>query len=201
MTPKTAFVLAGTVIAGLIGGTYVWTQMRTTSACVTSGVAAGDVGGPFTLVSETGVTVTDADVITGPTLVYFGYTFCPDVCPLDTARNAAAIDLLAEMGHAVKPIFITVDPARDTPEQLAFFTDALHPEMLGLTGTEEQVQVAKQAYRAYGQKQPGDPEYYLVDHSTLTYLMLPETGFAGFYRRDLTPEALAAEVACVLDNI
>jgi len=201
MTPKLAFTAAAAVVAALIGGTYAWTQRTAGENCLPGGTVAGDIGGPFTLVSETGETVTDEDVITGPTLIYFGYTFCPDVCPLDTARNAEAVDILEEMGYAVKPVFITVDPARDTPEELAFFTDNLHPDMLGLTGSEEQVRAAKQAYRAYGEAQEGDDEYYLVDHTTFTYLMLPETGFADFYRRDLTPEDLAERVSCVLDSV
>lgn len=199
MSPKWAFVAAGTVIVALIGGTYLLTRERTLAACQTGGTAAGDIGGPFTLVSETGETVTDADVITQPTLIYFGYTFCPDVCPLDTARNAAAVDLLADAGHDVKPVFITVDPERDTPEELAFFTEAMHENMIGLTGSDEQVRAAMRAYRVYGQKQDGDDEYYLVDHTTFSYLMLPEQGFADFYRRDLTPEDLAERAACVLD--
>ena len=201
MTPKLAFAAAASVIVALVGGTYVWSQRTAALDCLPGGTVAGAIGGPFTLVSETGETVTDEDVITGPTLIYFGYTFCPDVCPLDTARNAEAVDVLGEMGHDVKPVFITVDPARDTPEELSYFTDNLHPDMLGLTGSEEQVRVAKQAYRAYGQAQQGDDEYYLVDHSTFTYLVLPETGFADFYRRDLTPEDMAERVACVLDSV
>ena len=201
MSPKLAFAAAGVVIAGLLGGTYLVTQKRTLDACLPGGTVAGDIGGPFTLVSETGETVTEADIITGPTLIYFGYTFCPDVCPLDTARNAAAVDLLKEMGHEVTPVFITVDPERDTPDQLAIFTDNLHEDMVGLTGSEEQVRAAMRAYRAYGQKQEGDDEYYLVDHSTFSYLVLPERGFVDFYRRDLTPEDLAQRVACVLDAV
>jgi protein SCO1/2 len=170
--------------------------------CRTSSVAggAGAIGGPFTLVSETGETVTDADIVTKPTLIYFGYTFCPDVCPLDTVRNADAIDLLAEMGHDVLPVFISVDPDRDTVERLAEFTDYIHPEMIGLTGSADQVRAASQAYKTYYRKQDGDPAYYLVDHSTFTYLVLPEQGFVEFYRRDMTPEALAESAACFIER-
>jgi protein SCO1/2 len=164
-------------------------------------VATGNasIGGAFTLISETGATVTDADVLTKPTLVYFGYTFCPDVCPLDAYRNGEAADLLAQAGHDVNTVFITVDPARDTPEQLAFFTDAMHPDMLGLTGTEEQVAAASRAYKTYYRKQEGDPEYYLVDHSTFTYLMLPGTGFADFFRREDSAQQIAERTACFID--
>ena len=88
-------------------------------------------------------------MITEPALVYFGYTFCPDVCPLDSARNAEAVDLLAKRGMPATPVFISVDPKRDTPEVVAEFTTWLHPKMIGLTGTPEQVKAASQAYRTY----------------------------------------------------
>jgi len=171
--------------------------------CRTGQVAGGAnaIGGPFTLVSETGETVTDADIITGPTLLYFGYTFCPDVCPLDNARNAEAIMLLDERGYDVTPVFISIDPERDTPELLAEFTDYMHPRMIGLTGTLEQVKSASQAYRTYYKKQDSyDPDYYLIDHSTFSYLVFPEHGFVEFFRRDLTPEQIADQVACFVDK-
>jgi len=164
---------------------------------VSGGTAA--IGGPFTLVSETGTTVTEADVITKPTLVYFGYTFCPDVCPFDTVRNADAVDLLTERGYDVQSVFISVDPERDTPERVAEFTDYIHPDMVGLTGSAEQVRAASQAYKTYYRKQDGDDEFYLVDHSTFTYLVLPEEGFAEFYRRDIDPSQMAESVACFVD--
>lgn len=172
--------------------------------CRASNVAGGgaDIGGPFELVDETGETVTDEDVIDRPTLIYFGYTFCPDVCPLDAARNAAAVELLEERGERVKPVFISVDPERDTPEVLAEFTDYLHPRMLGLTGSEEQVREASQAYRTYFQVQEPDDEddeFYLVDHSTMTYLSLPEHGFVEFFRRDTSAEQMAERVQCFID--
>jgi protein SCO1 len=151
---------------------------------------AGAIGGPFTLVDQTGRTVTDADVIKKPTLVYFGYTFCPDVCPLDMARTAEAVDILEERGVDVTPVFISVDPRRDTPEVLADFTASLHPRMIGLTGTSEQVQAAAQAYKTY----------YLVDHSTYTYLMLPGAGFADFFQRDVTADEMADRVACFVEH-
>ncbi|MEL7461707.1 MAG: SCO family protein [Pseudomonadota bacterium] len=201
MSPKLALVAAGTVIIALLGGTYFWTQQRTLAACVGGGTVAGDIGGPFTLVSETGETVTDQDVITRPSLLYFGYTFCPDVCPLDTVRNAEAVDLLAEKGHDVQPVFITIDPERDTPEVVGDFTFYIHDDMLGLSGSVEQVREAVKAYRAYAKKQDTEDEFYLVDHSTFSYLVLPETGFVDFYRRDLTPEDMAERIACTLDAV
>ena len=163
---------------------------------------ASKIGGPFTLVSETGETVTEQDVIDKPALIYFGYTFCPDVCPLDSSRNAQAVEILEERGRMVKPVFISVDPERDTPEILSDFTENLHPRMVGLTGSPEQVKAASQAYRTYYKKnepEEGNEDYYLVDHSTFSYLVFPDEGFVEFFKRDLSPGQLADKVECFLE--
>lgn len=197
--------LAVAAVVAVIGGSVAWTTLRAPqdafAQCRSSAIAGGTaaIGGPFTLVSETGATVTDTDVITKPSLIYFGYTFCPDVCPFDVARNADAVDILTEEGYDVQPVFISVDPERDTPERLAEFTDFMHPDMIGLTGSDEQVRAASQAYRTYYQRQAGDDEFYLVDHSTFTYLVLPDAGFVEFYRREAMPEEMAESAACYID--
>lgn len=195
--------LAAACVVGLMAGTGGYIIMNRSvdpyAQCRAGSVGGGDIGGPFTLVDQTGKTVTDKDVFTKPALVYFGYTFCPDICPLDAQRNAEAVDILESKGMEVTPVFISVDPARDTPEVLADFAGNLHPRMIGLTGTEEQVKAASQAYRTFYRKQDGDdPEFYLMDHSTFTYLVLPETGFAEFFRRDDTAEQMAERTACFL---
>ena len=173
-------------------------------SAVAPSVADGgaSIGGDFTLVDETGKTVTSAEVLDEPALIYFGYTFCPDVCPLDVARNAEATEILEARGEIVKPIFISIDPERDTPEVVADFTDAMHPRMLGLTGSPEQVQAASKAYRTFykaHEPEEGEEDYYLVDHSTFTYLTLPGRGFVEFFRRDLTGEQMAEKVSCFLN--
>lgn len=166
--------------------------------CRSSSVA-GDLGGPFELVNGKGETVTDKDVITEPTLIYFGYTYCPDVCPLDVDRNAAAVEVLEARGQSVTPVFITVDPARDTPQVVAEFAEVMHPKMIGLTGSPEQVKKASQAYRTYySAHAPVDGEY-LVDHSTFSYLVMPQVGFVEFFRRELPPEQLAEKIGCFVD--
>lgn len=202
-------ITALALIAALIGGiaaSIFWGNLRggddLFAQCRASSVAggAGDIGGPFELVSETGETVTDADVITGPTLIYFGYTFCPDVCPFDVSRNAIATEILEERGQMLTPVFITVDPARDGIEEVADFTDSMHPRMIGLTGSEEQVAAASRAYRTYFNRHDGEgDEFYLVDHSTSSYLVLPEHGFVEFFRRDTTPEDMADRIGCFID--
>jgi protein SCO1/2 len=206
MTRLFAIAAAVVVVLGL-GATYYMVTAGSGDAdqfaqCRASNVAGGaaQIGGPFELVSETGETVTDTDVIDKPTLIYFGYTFCPDVCPMDAARNAEAVDLLEERGDMVKPVFISIDPKRDTPEVMAEFTDYLHPRMLGLTGSEEQVREASKAYRTFFQaRDEGDDEFYLGVHSTMTYLSLPEHGFVEFFRRDVTAEQMADRVQCFIE--
>jgi len=195
--------IAALTLAVLLGGTAFWVLSARSNdpyaQCREGQIAGGPIGGPFTLVSETGATVTDAEVITKPSLVYFGYTFCPDVCPLDNARNAEAVDILEERGIEVTPIFISIDPERDTPEVLAEFTDNLHPNMIGLTGSAEQVKAASLAYKTYFKKQEAADEFYLMDHSTFTYLVLPGSGFADFFRREETPDKMADRVACFVN--
>ena len=196
---STIAILMLALMLGGVAAYAFWPRTADQFAQCTSGaVAGGDLGGPFELVSETGETVTDEQVIDKPALIYFGYTFCPDVCPLDAVRNAEAVDLLTEKGQSVKPVFISIDPERDTPEVLAEYTDAMHPDMLGLTGSPEQVKAASQAYRTFYRRQPGDDEFYLVDHSTFTYLVLPEFGFVDFFRRDATAEDIAERTSCFL---
>jgi protein SCO1/2 len=198
-----AAIFGTTTIAVALGlGLYVWqTTNASPDPCGASAVAGSAIGGPFTLVSETGETVTEKDVITKPTLVYFGYTFCPDVCPLDSARNAQAAYILEEQGIDLGLIFISVDPPRDTVEVVRDFTDNFHDDMIGLTGTPEQLKVASQAYKTYYSAQDDDPEFYLVDHSTQTYLMFPETGFATLFRRDDSPDRVAEISACFIDQL
>lgn len=166
-----------------------------------SAAVAGDLGGPFTLVNGAGETVTSEQVITGPTLIYFGYTYCPDVCPLDVDRNASAIEILEERGQMVTPVFITVDPQRDTPEVVRDFAEAMHPRMIGLTGSDAQVAEASKAYRTYYKAHPPVDGEYLVDHTTFSYLVTPEQGFLEFFRRELTPEQVADKIGCFVDRI
>lgn len=170
--------------------------------CRTTAVAGGtaSIGGPFELTDHTGKRVTDVDVIDKPSLVYFGYTFCPDVCPLDTYRNAEAVALLQERGVDVKPVMITIDPGRDTPESMAAFVGYLHDDMVGLSGSAEEIAAAIKAYHVYAAKN-GDDENYLMDHSTSTYLMAPDYGFLEFFRREMTPEDMADQVACFVDKL
>ncbi|SHF06889.1 protein SCO1/2 [Loktanella atrilutea] len=193
-------LLASLATIAVVGVTYLVTLGRgDMGQCFTSAVAGGAIGGPFTLVDTTGKTVSDKDVITEPSLIYFGYSFCPDVCPIDNARNAAAVDLLAEKGYSAKPVFITIDPERDTPEVMGDYVQNFSDKMVGLTGSAEQIRQAAEAYRVVYGRGDDDPDYYLMNHSVFTYLMMPDTGFATFFRREDTPQQVADQVSCAID--
>lgn len=200
-----AIAAAALVIAGLAATGYA--VMRPSgdpfADCRRSQVAAGaaTIGGPFTLTAADGSRMTDTQAITGPTLVYFGYSFCPDICPTDVSRNALAAEALKERGLDVGQVFVSIDPARDTPEVVGDFTAAIDPGILGLTGSDADVAAAAKAYKVFYRKAGDDPAYYLMDHSTFTYLMAPEAGFLEFFPSDATPEAVADSVACFAEKL
>ena len=194
---------AGAAVVVTLAVTLAMTQIMLPAQrfedCIEGSVAGGNIGGPFELMDHRGQMVTDAQVLDQPALVYFGYTFCPDVCPMDVARNVVVVEILADAGLTVKPVFITIDPARDTVDYLADFVANNHPEMVGLTGTAEQIAKAARAYKVYYRKQPSeDEDYYLMDHSSFSYFMVPDVGFVDFLRSDLLPEVVADRLACVL---
>ncbi|MCY4305667.1 MAG: SCO family protein [Aestuariivita sp.] len=195
------------ILTGTIAGTWLAIILAQPddqfARCRTGAVAGGtaQIGGPFELLNSDGQLVTDDDIVLEPTLIYFGYTFCPDVCPLDTVRNAEAIDLLAQKGISATPVFISIDPERDTPEIVGDFAQNIHKKMIGLTGTPEQVKVVSQAFKAYFKAhQTNDDAFYLVDHSTFSYLILPEYGFVEYFKRNLSPEIVAETTACFIEH-
>lgn len=157
------------------------------------------LGGPFELIDKTGKTVRWSDFAGAYRIVYFGYAYCPDICPTDVQRMAQGLRIFArdnpDAARRIRPIFITVDPERDTPEKVGEFAAAFSPDLLGLTGTPAQVAAAKDAFKVYSTKgamQPGGG--YLVNHSNLTYLFDPDGKPLGTLPTDKGPQAVAAEL-------
>lgn len=157
------------------------------------------IGGPFTLTGENGEPVSWSDFDGRYRTVYFGFTFCPDVCPTDMQRAMAGLRAFEEehpeRGARVQPLFVSIDPARDTPAALREFTDAFHPRLIGLTGSEETLrEVAEKFAVAYsrGADQPGGG--YLMDHMTVTYLFGPDGEPIATLPTDEGPAAVAAEL-------
>ncbi len=161
----------------------------------TTGQGMALVGGPFTLTDQSGRRVADTDLSGQLLLVYFGYTYCPDACPTALGIMSAAIDKLGAEGDRVTPVLITLDPARDTQEVLADFAASFHPRLLALRGTDTEIAAAAKAYRVYFAKaEGGDGENYLVDHTTLIYLMGPDGAYLAHFGIEATPDDLVAEL-------
>jgi cytochrome oxidase Cu insertion factor (SCO1/SenC/PrrC family) len=149
------------------------------------------IGGPFALTDQNGTRRTDADFRGKLVLVYFGFTYCPDVCPTDLLQMALAVDQLGQAGEMVQLVFITVDPERDTPEHLKQYMPLFHPRFVGLTGDAIAIRAAARAYRVYYKKvEWGDRSDYTVDHSAFIYLMGRDGEYLGFFPPGASAERL-----------
>jgi protein SCO1 len=163
------------------------------------------IGGPFTLVDKTGSEVRWSDFAGRYRIVYFGYTFCPDACPLDVQAMMAGFRTFEEahpaLAKKVQPIFITIDPARDTPKAVGDYAAAFHPRLLGLTGTAGQVDQAAKAFAVYYAKGEESAGGYLMDHSRTAFLMSPEGEPIALLPADKGPfEEASAAVAAELER-
>jgi protein SCO1/2 len=187
---RRAIGIAGLVVAlALIGGGG-WLFLSDSAPAVT-------IGGPFTLEDPQGRTVTDTDLRGSWLLVYFGYTYCPDVCPTTLTEISAAMDKLGPRADKLRPVFITVDPRRDTPDVMKAYVAGFHPRLLGLTGTAGQIATVASEYKVYYAEHrtgPG-PNDYSMDHSSLLYLMDPNGDFVAPIRADGSADTIAAAVA------
>jgi cytochrome oxidase Cu insertion factor (SCO1/SenC/PrrC family) len=192
-------VVLGLVLAG--GGLVAWYVVQPPTP---GGIVSGEtrttgralIGGPFTLTDQAGARRSQADLEGHYALVYFGYTYCPDICPTSLSTMTQGLDLLAEQSpeqaQAVLPVFVTVDPERDTVEALASYAEHFHPRFLALTGTQAEVAAAAKAYRIFYQKveEPGASDY-LMDHSSVIYLMGPDGSYLTHFTHVSTAEDIA----------
>ena len=180
--------LTAVLLLGAAG--YTWLRPG-----VTDVAGAPPFGGPFSLTGPSGA-VTEATFRGRYVLVYFGYTFCPDVCPTTLNTIAQAMDRLGHRAEDLQVLFITVDPARDTPEVMRDYTQAISPRIVGLTGTPEQIARTAAAYHVYYHAQPasaGDRNYS-VDHSSIIYLQGPDGAPLALIPADSPPEQMAAAI-------
>ena len=194
---RTATLFASVLALVACGPDVVETDVARSGATVTS-VGEAQIGGPFTLVDETGATVTEAALLGQPSLIYFGFTYCPDVCPTSLAKLGRAQELMGEAAQEVQFILISVDPERDTPEQLSVYvTNNGFPDGLrGFTGTPEQIEAAKLAYKVYAQKVPleGSAAEYTMDHSDLIVMTGEDGKFVDMFTPRSTPQEIAGRV-------
>lgn len=185
-------VFAAALLAAFVAFSPVFERPRV----VASGVAS--VGGPFTLTAHTGERISDEAFRGKFMLVTFGFTHCPDVCPAELQVMTAALDEMGPAGERVQPLFITIDPERDTASHLAEYMAYFHPRFIGLTGTPDEIAAVAKAYRVWYQKVDGDSPDYLMDHTSITYLMGPDGAFVQHFSfgisADTLSEALLAAV-------
>ena len=188
--PSYIYGVVGLVVAVLLLGTgaFLW---------LGRGGTASLIGGPFSLEDGNGRQVTDRDFRGKYMLIYFGYTFCPDVCPTTLTDMADALDRLGPKADRLQPLFITIDPKRDTPAVVKQYAAAFSPRLIGLTGSPEQIAQVANAYRVYYAEHrtgpgPGD---YTMDHSSILYLMGPDGRFIAPIRADETAADMAADIA------
>ena len=190
--PVLVFAVLVLLLAAGVGG-YAWMN-RTPHGPQGSGIAL--VGGPFSLVDQDGRRVTDKDFRGKYMLVFFGYTYCPDICPTELQVMSAALDQMGAEGDRIQPVFVSVDPARDTPEVLKAYVGNFGPHLIGLTGTPEEIAAVAKAYRVYYAKAGNGSSGtdYLMDHSSIIYLMGPDGRFVTHMAYTTDAAKLAAEL-------
>ncbi|HLA01519.1 MAG TPA: SCO family protein [Aestuariivirga sp.] len=187
------FATFALLAALLVAGTayYIANQPR---GPISIGTAL--VGGPFSLTDQEGRKVTDKDFRGHYMLVFFGYTYCPDICPTELQVMSAALDNLGAKADDIQPIFISVDQQRDTPEVLKQYVTNFHPRLVGLTGSAEEIASVARAYRVYFSKveNNSEPDAYLMDHSTIMYLMDGQGKFVKHFTYSTDAAALAKAI-------
>ncbi len=149
------------------------------------------IGGPFSLVNQDQVRVTEKDLLGRPTVIFFGFTHCPDICPTALYELTQIFEALGPDVAKVNAYFITVDPERDTPEQMKLYLSSFHPRLNALSGTPEEIRAVMKAYRAYAQKVPLDKGGYTMDHTAAAYLMNKNGEFAQVFDLKKDPKEAA----------
>jgi protein SCO1 len=201
MTSQRRLVLVAALLGGLVilaAGAFLGLGLRETPKGAAGTLLASAIGGPFRLVDQNGKAFSDADLKGKWSLIYFGYTHCPDACPTTLNAIAIALDDLGPKRDAVRPVFITVDPERDTPEVLKSYVTSFDAPILALTGTPAEVAQAAKDYRVYYAKHPEPGGDYSMDHSSVIYVMDPEGRFTATFTPESSPEDIAARLKKLL---
>jgi protein SCO1 len=194
-------ILAGALLAALVilgSAAFLALELHDNAHGVSGSLLGSAIGGPFTLVDQDGKTVANTALEGKWLLVYFGYTHCPDECPTTLNNIAIALKDLGAKRSEVRPVFITIDPARDTPQVLKNYVAAFGAPILALTGTTAQIAKAADAYRVYYAKHPEAGGDYSMDHSSIVYVMDPKGRFTASFTDDDTPAQMAERLQKLL---
>lgn len=197
LRPSVIFGLVILLLALALGGYALMS-----GKVMPTGSGTALVGGPFTMVNQKGETVTDKTYLGKPMLLFFGFTFCPDVCPTELQVMAAALTEMGDKGADIQPIFVTIDPERDTPAVMASYVSNFGDHFIGLTGSAAQVDQMAQTYRVFYAKQENkaDPKNYQMDHSSIIYLMGTDGKFLKHFSYSTDAKALADGIKKALNR-
>jgi len=176
----------------------IYTHISESEACNTSTKVIDGLGGPINLIDQNETTFSLEKQNASLSLLYFGYSYCPDICPYDLERNAYVKDIMDEQQLDINLVFITLDPSRDTTERLKDFAEYIHNSMIALTGSNDQIEGLKKAYGVFGKSNKVDYEdqSYLVDHSTFSYLVNKDGEVLSYFNRRESPEKISEKIKC-----
>lgn len=194
MFGKGTFIAASLLVLAAGAGAWWWNSRTAAPPPAPVTAASLTFGGPFTLVDHTGRNVTDRDYHGYFTLVFFGFTTCPDVCPTTLQGVASVLQLLGDDGVKIRPLFVTVDPERDTPATLAGYVTIFDPRIVGLTGTLEQVAQIARAYRIHYRKASDKNAGYLMEHTAVMFLMAPDGKHLTHIPPDMPPRRIVETI-------
>ena len=176
----------------------IYTHISESEGCNKSTNFVNGLGGPVDLIDQNETTFSLEKQNASLSLLYFGYSYCPDICPYDLERNAYVKDIMDEQQLDINLVFITLDPFRDTTERLKDFSEYIHKSMIALTGSNDQIEALKKAYGVFGKSNKVDYEdqSYLVDHSTFSYLVNKDGAVLSYFNRRESPEKISKKIKC-----
>tara|TARA_Y100001954_G_scaffold64922_1_gene70640 strand:+ start:9 stop:623 length:615 start_codon:yes stop_codon:yes gene_type:complete len=176
----------------------IYTHISESETCKKSTNFVDGLGGPIELIDQNETTFSLEKQKASLSLLYFGYSYCPDICPYDLERNAYVKDIMDEHKLDINLVFITLDPSRDTTERLKDFSEYIHTSMIALTGSTDQIDALKKAYGVFGKsnKVNNEDQSYLVDHSTFSYLVNKNGEILSYFNRRESPEKISEKIKC-----
>lgn len=189
---KFLLILCAALLAACSGGGEAPPKFNATD------VSGADWGRELSLTDHNGKPRTLADFKGKVVILFFGFTQCPEICPSTLGASAAAMNLLGEDAAKVQVLFVTLDPARDTPEVLSKYAPAFHPSFLGLYGDEAEIAAAAKEFKVFFQKQPGKDGNYSIDHTAASYAIDPQGRLRLYMKHGETPEQMAADIKLLL---
>jgi len=185
----------------LAGGVIEMPEEKKEAKATGMSLGVPELGGDFELVNQDGETVTQENYADQYKLIFFGFTYCPAVCPTELGRMAKIMEGLGELEDKVQPMLISIDPERDTPEIIKAYVEQYHPKLVGLTGSQEQIDAVKDSFKVYASKVENEMmDEYMMDHSSFMYFMSPENNLIKLYSTKDKVGTMTEEIKAILQN-